>query len=209
MSIVILLAIASGTVPMPGDVGDRRSWLTSDDYPNDEFRAGRNGSIYFKTIANPSGRAEVCIIEMSTLGGRDKAAFCAVVKSRFKYRNVTGPDGSPMYFIEEKSFFYQVPGSKIGTQMRPGPDFAVEVQALPKTLKGRVEVLVNVAVDEAGQLKKCDAPAEAAHPTLARLACGQFPSLWAAMPEKNATGEPIAYIRQMRVEFREAGAPAS
>jgi hypothetical protein len=209
MGILVLTAMVAGAVVMPEPVGDPRTWFTLNDFPRDELRASHNGSIYFKAIANPTGRTESCIIEVSTLSANDKAAFCALVKSRFRYKKVPGQDTTPTYFVLEKLFFYTVSDAVNGPPMKAGPDFSIDVQRLPKALKGKIEVQVNVAVDAAGLLTKCDTPADAVQPALAKLACGQLPAIWDPMPEKNAAGEAIAYIRQMRVEFREAVAPAS
>ncbi len=55
------------------------------------------------------------------------------------------------------------------------------------------------------ELSDCSAPVGAASAALARAACGQLPSLWVPMPEKNAAGQPVAYVRQLHVEFREGG----
>ena len=209
LAILLLTAMAAGAVVLPEPIGDRRTWLSYGDFPSDELRAEHNGSIHYKAVVKPDGKVESCVIEVSTASAHDKATFCGKIKSRFRFRKVLGPAGAPRYYVLKEPFLYVLPDSKAARPVWPGPDFAIDVQALPKALNGRVEVSVNVAVDAVGHLTACDVPASAAQAALAKVACGQLPTIWSAMPEKNAAGEPIAYVRQMRVEFREAGAPAS
>lgn len=209
MAILFLTALAAGVVALPRPIGDPKYWLGFNEYPLDELRADRGGEVYYKALINPAGKAELCVIERATMSTGDQSRFCGRVKSSFRYKPVTGPDGLPTYFLRKERWYYFLPD--VGGKAPPpsGADFEIDVQSLPKALNGRVEVRVNVAVNAAGNLTQCDAPAEATQAALAKLACDQLPTIWAVMPEKNATGEPIAYVRQMRVEFREAGAPAN
>jgi hypothetical protein len=203
MSILALIAMA-GAVAIPDRAGSGESWLRPDDIPKSAFDAGKDGAFFFKAMVNPQGKVELCTIEGATVPVADRDAFCKRVKQRFAYRPVTSTQS---YYVLEENYAFILPSEWHRNPLAVPAHFSVDVQKLPGREQA-LDVTVNVAVDAQGGLRDCSAPADAANTAFARAACGQLPSLWAPMPEKNAAGQPVAYVRQLHVEFREASAPA-
>jgi hypothetical protein len=204
MSILALIAMA-GAVAIPDRAGSGESWLRPDDIPKSAFEAGNDGAFFIKAVVNPQGKVELCTVEGATVPVADREAFCKRVKQRFAYRPLTTAQS---YYVLEENYAFILPTDWHRNPLAVPAHFSVDVQKLPGTKK-TVDVTVNVAVDAQGKLSDCSAPADAASAALARVACGQLPSLWVPMPEKNAAGQPVAYVRQLHVEFHEAGAPAN
>ncbi|HEY1124073.1 MAG TPA: hypothetical protein VGE65_00445 [Sphingobium sp.] len=206
MSILALMALGAGAVAIPDRAGSGEQWLGPGDIPKSAFESGKDGAFFFKAVVNPAGKVELCTIEGSTVpAAEDRDAFCKRIKQRFAYRPVAG-DSS--YYVLEENYAFILPADWHRNALAIPPHFVVEVKKLPAGAGKTAYVAVNVAVDEQGALRDCGVPANAVNATLSRLACGQLPSIWSPMPEKNAAGKPVAYVRQMHVEFREPGAPA-
>jgi len=206
MSILALMALAAGTVAIPDRAGSVEQWLGPNDIPKSAFDSGKDGAFFFKAVVNPSGKVELCTVEGATVPATDREAFCKRVKQRFAYRPTAGGAG---YYVLEENYAFILPSNWVRNPLAIPPHFAVEVQKLPAGSGKTADVTVNVSVDELGALRDCGAPADTASAALSRLACGQLPGMWSPMPEKNAAGKPVAYVRQLHVEFREPDAPAS
>jgi hypothetical protein len=201
MSILALMAFAAGTVAIPDRAGSGEQWLGPNDIPKSAFDAGKDGAFFFKAVVNPAGKVELCTIEGSTVpAAEDRDAFCKRVKQRFAYLPVAGSSG---YYVLEENYAFILPSDWHRNALAIPPHFAVEVKKLPAGAGKTADVTVNVAVDEKGALRDCGVPADATNVALSRLACGQLPSLWSPMPEKNAAGKPVSYARQLHVEFHE------
>ncbi len=116
-----LVALAAGAVALPRPIGDPKYWLGFNEYPLDELRADRGGEVYYKALINPAGKAESCVIERATMSAGDQSRFCGRVKSSFRYKPVTGPDGLPTYFLRKERWYYFLPDVGEGAaSARPG-----------------------------------------------------------------------------------------
>lgn len=207
MSMLALLALAASAVTIPERAGSGDQWLGPNDIPKSAFDSGKDGAFFFKALVDPAGKVELCTVEGATVSAtEDRDAFCKRVKQRFAYRPAAG---APGYYVLEENYAFILPSDWHRNPLAIPPHFVVEVQKLPAGSGKTADVAVNVSVDEGGALRDCGVPADAPRAALSRLACGQLPGLWSPMPEKNAAGKPVAYVRQLHVEFREAGAPAN
>jgi hypothetical protein len=204
MPILALMAVA-GLVAIPERSGKGDLWLGASDIPRSAFDAGEDGAFLFKAVVNPAGKVERCEVEVSTLKQADREAFCERVKRRFSYRPAGGQQGASSYYVLEEHYAYILPSDWVRMPEAMPPNFLVDVKALPGGRK-TADVTVNVAVDAQGALRDCSVPADSGDATLARLGCGQLPAMWVTMAEKNAAGQPVAYVRQFKIQFRTAGA---
>lgn len=203
MSVFLLLAMAAGTVAMPAPVGSPNRWLGPEDIPHSEFEAGNDGAFFVKALVSPDGKVEQCRVQQASAPRAEWDAFCNRVKRRFGFHPVTDPQGAPSYYLLEENYAYVLPQTWVRNGVASQPDMVVDVQKLPGAKDGKLDVAVNVAIDAAGALRQCNAGADE-QASLAGLACGQLQARWTPMPEKSAAGQPVAYIRQMKVQFREA-----
>jgi len=204
MSMLLLMSIAAGAVAMPEPASNPEHWLGTFDIPESAVRAGENGSIFYKLVVGPDGKVDRCNVQAASAQSGDWDKFCGHVKLRFSYRPAKDQAGDPTYYVLEENDAFVLPGTWIRDAQKPGSDFVVDVARLPGSTDGKLDVAVNIAVDATGKLQQCNAPAKAPQPTLSRLACEQLMANWAPMPERNAAGLPISYVRQMQVEFRAA-----
>lgn len=203
MSIMALMALAAGAVAIPERAGSGEHWLGPADIPKSAFESGNDGAFFFKALVDPAGKVELCTIEGATVSAAaDREAFCKRVKQRFAYRPAADAQS---YYVLEENYAFILPSDWHRNPLAVPPHFVVEVQKLPASTGKTADVPVNVSVDEHGALRDCSAPADVVSATLSRLACSQLPGMWAPMPEKNAAGRPVAYVRQLYVEFRETG----
>lgn len=203
MSLLTLVTLV-GAVALPSRVGSDDRWLRSGDIPQSAIKAGVDAEIIFKAVVNPAGKVELCAVEGSTVAYLNREAFCKRVKQRLAYRPT--PD-MHSYFVVEENYGIVLPASWVRNRNGVPAHFAMEVSKLPGNAAKAVSVSVNISVDDKGRLLDCSVPVDTSSAVLARLACGQLPVIWTPMSERNAAGQPVAYVRELRVEFRE-GAPA-
>jgi hypothetical protein len=201
MPMIALIALAAASVAMPPPKGNRERWLRAEDIPQSEFAAGNDGTFFFKALVAPDGKVEQCSVLGSTAPKPEWASFCEKVKRRFAYGAVTDHAGAPAYFVLEDNFAFVLPEQWVPSAAAMPADLVVEVASLPGAKGGKLAMPVNVAVDARGALLQCNAAVSSDQSTLARLACDQLKVQWKAMPEKNAAGQPVAYVRQLQVEF--------
>jgi len=204
MSMLLLMSMAAGAVAMPEPAGNPEHWLDPFDIPESAVRTGENGSIFYKLVVGPGGKIDRCNVQAASAQSGDWEKFCGRVKRRFSYSAAKDQAGDPTYYVLEENYAFVLPGTWIRGAQKPGSDFVIDVAQLPGAAGGKIDVAINIAVDATGKLQQCNAPAKAPQPTLSRLACEQLTANWAPMPERNAAGQPISYIRQMQVEFRPA-----
>ncbi len=202
MSMLALMAMAAGTVAIPGPQRSPAGRLDLFDIPESAVRAGENGFIIYKAVVAPDGKVDRCTVEASSAEKADWEKFCSRVKRRFSFDAARDQQGAPVYYVLEESFGYVLPETWVYNAVKPDPNLVVEVARLSGATDGKIGVAVNVAVDAAGKLLHCNAAPGAAQAALSRVACEQLAANWAPMPEQNAAGQAISYVRQMQVEFR-------
>ena len=200
MSLLTLVTLV-GAVALPSRVGGDDRWLRSGDIPKSVIKAGVDAEIVFKAVVNPAGKVERCAVEGTTDAYLNREAFCQSVKHRLVYRPTADKHS---YSVVEENYGIVLPASWVRNKNGVPAHFAMEVSKLPAGLAKAVSVSVNVAVDDKGRLLDCSVPADSSSAVLARLACGQLPVVWTPMSERNAAGQPVAYVR----ELREAPVPA-
>lgn len=209
---LVSAAAASGgsgtasTLVIPAPASNPKSWFKADDIPRDEFDAGNDGSFFIQAVVNSSGVVEQCKAKSSSAGEADRNAFCDLFKRRAKYNRIANQAGGSTYYVVEENYTYILPEAWYRNAHPQLPMFVFDVKSLPGAKDGKLGVVVNVAVDEQGALKRCEVPSDAGSASLARLACSQLPTAWEAMPLKNGAGQPVAYVRQLTVEFRQPSA---
>lgn len=199
MSVVALMTLVAA-VAMPTPVGDRENWFGEEDIPQSQFSAGKNGVFYYKALVKPDGKLDSCKVIASGANKQEQATFCKSAMVRMKYHNVVDQGGGPVYMVVDENFVFVVPDRWRPNLVKPLANLFIETAALPEG--GNNDVTVNIAVDRAGQLRACNAPSGAKDSTLAERTCGQLQVLWSPMPEKDSAGNPVAYIRELRVEYR-------
>jgi protein TonB len=75
-------------------IGDPSRWLTTDDYPASELRAGHEGAARFRLDVDADGRVTGCTIIASTgFAGLDSAT-CSIVTRRARFAPARGGDGA-------------------------------------------------------------------------------------------------------------------
>ncbi len=163
------------------------------------MRAGESGSIFYKAVVAPDGRIDQCTVEASTAEKADWDKFCSRVKRRFSFDAVKDQQGAPAYYVLQEGYAFVLPETWVRNPGKPDPNLVIDVAKLPGAPDGKIDLAVNVAVDAAGKLQHCNAAPSAGQATLSRLACEQLMANWAPMPERNAAGQPINYVRQMQV----------
>lgn len=204
MSMMMLMAMATGLVTLPAPTGYPDRWLGPDDIPKAEFNAGKDGTFFFKLVVTPAGKVDQCKVLAATAAETEWGGFCDRVKRRFSYAPVTDHKGVPSHFVVEQGYAYVLPESWVPNAVKAPAYLELDVARLPGATDGKVRVPVNVAVDAGGALSACNAaPAAANNAALAKAACGQLQAQWAAMPEKNAAGQAVGYVRELVVEFRQ------
>ena len=79
-------------VKHPRPTGDQSRWVTADDYPSSDLRAGHTGTTGYRVVVGTNGRVSSCeVVRSSGWPGLDKAA-CAKVKSNARFQ--PGTDGT-------------------------------------------------------------------------------------------------------------------
>jgi hypothetical protein len=203
MSLLALMtAAAVGTVTVPAPAGNPNDWFGASDIPKGEYRAGNDGVFVIKAIVSAGGKVDACHARPTGPSQADRDDFCARLKRKAKFGNVVNESGTPVYYVMEDSYAYVLPESWHRFGAPPEPNAVIDVEKLPDAKDGKTDVLVNVSVDANGDLRKCNPASNSMQPALGRVACGQLTSSWAPLPETNAAGDAIPYVRQMWVEFR-------
>lgn len=203
MSLLALMtAAAVGTVAMPAPIGNPDTWFGAADIPKGELRAGNDGVFVIKAVVNTIGKVDVCKVRPTGARQEDRDEFCDRVKKKAKFGNVINESGAPVYFVFEDTYGYILPDNWRHYGIAPEPSATIDVEKLPDAKDGKADVLVNVSVDAAGKLRQCNPAINVSQVALARLACSQLTASWSALPEKNAAGEAVPYVRQMWVQFK-------
>lgn len=207
MSVLMTLALAaSGAVALPAPSGDPAKWLKVEDIPEDAFNSGQDGGFVYKALVTPAGKVEQCQVLAASTAKASWTMVCKRIASRGAFAPARDEKGAPAYSVLEDSYAYVLPELWVPGAMKAAPNFVFDVAKLPGGGAEPLRVAVNVAVDASGALRQCDAPAGAKQAALSRAACAQLPQVWQALPERNEAGQPVAYVRAMQVEFRQAPA---
>ena len=198
---VFLLAGAVTLPPLGEPVGDSLTIYVRDSPVGSTTREG--GSVAYSVLFKPDGYPESCSIMESTGNAIIEERACMIARRRFRFHPSYGVDGQRKYRIyEQRVVFRNREGDTPLAPVLP-PPYILQVARLPD--EGRPFIVnVNVEVDVAGGLVACAVADEESNPAYARAACDALPDIWRPMVEKDMAGQPVAYVRTLRVGFEQA-----
>ncbi len=188
---------------------------------NGDFDA--TASTFFEVLISPLGKPERCTVLVSSGNQKLDGAVCSYVKQEFRYRPALNSLGEPTYGLIERilNVIAAEPKSHI---FRTGPDYILEVSHLPKQYSPQQETVIDVEINEQGDLHSCAVPkrqsaiSQSGYQTkklpkaladLSQVACAELPKIWDPMPARASDGRPISYVRSVRVLFTVPGTAAA
>lgn len=173
------------------------------------------GSSFVKFIVAPDGKPIKCVVLATSGNDKLDRDLCRYIENEFRYRPATEVSGQPTFGVFEQMFNLYDRQSKIVFDTEA--DYAIDIASFPGKGDGTEEVSVDVQVDETGALAACAVPdtyirysqsgphhvrLPKPRAALSKIACEQLPKMWEAMPETGGVGQPISYVRPIRVLFR-------
>jgi hypothetical protein len=208
---IVVAAQLSAPVAVDGHSSDVRGLFSYDDVPAYLIRAGEvSRTVYTRTTVRDDGSLENCAIEVSSGDTKLDAYTCALIVKRAKLAPARWIDGTRAYSV------LRFPVSWTVTESVPSdektlkavvPDIELSVNQLPKGAHKIVDITLEVAADEAGQIMFClELPPEAKDsrrhfPQLVPIACDQAKKSLLLRPPLDPSGKPMRSVQTASVRL--------
>lgn len=132
-AVPLVMAAADRTPAVPPSViGDPGEWVTPEDYPSEQLRKWKSGTVVFVLTVDDQGRATACsVTESSGVSELDQKA-CEVLLKRARFVPAKDQKGRPVQSLYRNRVRWQIP------QRDPfqATDFLLEFDITPE---GKVE----------------------------------------------------------------------
>ena len=174
-------------------MGNMSEWIRDDDFR----QSNGGGAVRFKVVFSRAGAPETCMIEATTGNATVEKLVCSLVFKRFGFKPSLDANAKPAYRVLVRSADFRTNRSTPPRIPTP-PLFVLAVANPPKNPL----VSVVVAVSETGALVGCSPPEYEKMRSLAEAACQAIPAQWKPLTEINASGEPISYVRDIKIELQ-------
>ena len=213
MSMLLALAAQlSVPVPVNARAPDIRAIFTADDFPDYLIHKGKPiWTVYTRTTVRPDGTVDSCVAE-TTSGDRQLDAYtCSLIVKRAKLLPARWIDGTAVYGVVRAPVQWSIGDFAPSEEDRLKstlPDLELSVNHLPKHAHSIVDVDLEVAADERGQVVSCvEWPSlTSSHrrrfPELVPLACKQATDSLVLSPPVNASGKGVRSIQTVSVHFK-------
>lgn len=208
--VVALLAAqaqgASGRETPARPASPPSSWVTPDDYPNEEERQGHEGTFGFLLRVNAIGRPVECKVTRSTGYGALDSRSCSLLLRRARFDAARDAQGNAIESYYSSYFRWGIGSTTAGLEgpaRSPGPapaELNLTVAALPDGY--RQPARVEIGFDESGRLNHCVIKESSGSAAADRAACGQLGRL-APAPKVNQikSADPaLEYIVSFRAD---------
>jgi hypothetical protein len=174
-------------------------WFSTGDTPASAERAGIVRRVATRTVVSPDGHPRDCTIESNSGDAALDQYTCTLILKRGRFTPARWIDGSPAYGVDRYPVYWMMtaPLAKDSTH----GDVDLMVNRLPEGTQSPVMVSVVFAADESGHIIACDQapPRWGTKPNkateLVRLACDNMMKNFAAIPPKDADGNPLRSVK--------------
>lgn len=193
----ILLMAASGLMALPETI--------SHDYPIEALQNERSAAAAISMLVDTKGKIVRCEIKQEFGDPKLSAQICDLQK---RHKPATDENGEPIHGMINSIVKYWLPDTKVGDQiaiLADGPLLTLPATNLPAEAEGKIDTRLIFHVDEVGEIVACqtDLKDETEKP-YAEAACQQFTG-HAFGVQKGRDDQPVAYVRDLRIRFSEAG----
>jgi TonB family protein len=93
----------------PQPIGEKSSWVSLDDYPENAFRERREGTVGFKLLIGRNGRVENCAVTQSSGHTDLDIATCRGITRRARFQPAFDANGSPVEGSYDSRVSWKVP----------------------------------------------------------------------------------------------------
>lgn len=176
MSLLLAAAAAAGIHTAP--ITENERLFSPSDVPVRDLNSG----IYHvgsAVIVGPNGRAQACIIYVSSGNRKLDAHTCRLIRARARFSPASDPSGSPKYGLKRLMIGYAIAESPLPNLPMVG-DLQLQVASLPPEIGPPAEAKIMFAVNAQGVPSSCTAHPKNKHPSLAAVACehvGEIPAI--------------------------------
>jgi hypothetical protein len=171
-----------------------KTLFTADDVPVALLPLNRVQAVGIALVVGPDGKVRSCNVEETSGNSKLDSYTCTLAARRAKF------SPSPTYFVE-RTYVYWWGGDSYPPKSNSA-NLVVTVAALPAKLHSPVLVHVLFAVDEAGNVSRCQ-PEKADEPAdLVPIACDQLARTFRPQPVRSETGSPVASEQSATVMFQ-------
>lgn len=210
----MLWILLASQLSLPLPVGGLDVWaiFSPDDMPADVQIAGINRFVGTRTTVGPTGALQDCKIENASGNPQLDIETCAIILRRAKVRPAQWIDGSPTYGVLRfpVSWVIGEPPSRKEINKAFAADIELFVANLPKRARGRANVELMIATDEAGRVVDCAAAPsifrqqrKTFFPELVPVACEQVTRQFKANPARDTTGKAVRSVQTASVSFQQ------
>ncbi|MEN3747266.1 TonB family protein [Sphingomonas sp. HF-S3] len=147
-------------------LGDRKTWVTNDDYPAEAKRAGETGSMLIRVSTDDRGRVSDCVLMTHDTSPALNQTACRLVRERGKFRHALSSEGKPVassitlyvsFVLEERGIPTVSPGApprgKYEQTLRLVSDPDWSAASPTDNPSGNVVITISASPDGDGQLR--------------------------------------------------------
>jgi TonB family protein len=181
------------------------SWLQVSDYPQSALRNGEGGYVGFALLIGPDGRPDRCTVTAPVPSGELNSLTCRLAMRRAHFKPASNADGQAVYAVYRGvSSWLTADNPDQMAKLKARYPFPSDVDLTLSVAVRDVPGILNltVAVDASGVITECLARDAAVDSRWIKAACGQIRKLWMPIAMLTKTGEAVATIQSVKVEFR-------